>query len=38
MDLESARLTSIAALMLYHSSLEGGRQFKRDDIEAMMAG
>lgn len=36
MDLESAKLTSVAALMLYHSSLEGGRQFSRQDIEAMM--
>jgi len=35
MDVESARRTSIAALMAYHSSMNNGRQFTRQEIEAM---
>jgi predicted dehydrogenase len=33
MDAASARRTSIAALMLYKSSMEGGRQVTREEIE-----
>ncbi|MBW7995527.1 MAG: Gfo/Idh/MocA family oxidoreductase [Candidatus Glassbacteria bacterium] len=32
MDMESTRLTSLAALMLYNSSLEGGRQVTMDEV------
>ncbi|HUU30158.1 MAG TPA: Gfo/Idh/MocA family oxidoreductase [archaeon] len=35
MDAASARLSSIAALTLYHSTLEGGRQFTVEEIEAL---
>ncbi|OGG01156.1 MAG: hypothetical protein A3F83_15590 [Candidatus Glassbacteria bacterium RIFCSPLOWO2_12_FULL_58_11] len=35
MDAKSARKTSIAALTLYHSTLNGGRQFTVEEIEAM---
>ncbi|HLA39306.1 MAG TPA: hypothetical protein VJ417_04875, partial [Candidatus Glassbacteria bacterium] len=32
---DTARLTSVTALMLYQSTLEGGRQVTREEIEAM---
>ena len=35
MSAASASRPSIAAFMLYHSSLAGGRQFTREEIEAM---
>ena len=35
MDAVSCRNTSIAALMAYHSSINGGRLFTRQEIEAM---
>jgi len=35
MDAASASRPSIAAFMLYHSTLKGGRQFTREEIEAM---
>ncbi|MFH1071628.1 MAG: Gfo/Idh/MocA family oxidoreductase [Candidatus Glassbacteria bacterium] len=35
MDHDSARRTSTAALMLYQSTLDGGRQVTREEIEAM---